>query len=208
MSGLAMPATLKHIEKTGEIGIQVGVRILQRITNAGLCGQMHDRPELGLAKDAFDDAAFGEIDLMESKFVEFPENGQTRLLQCRIVIIVDAVHADHRAAAFKEPPGQRKADETRGAGDQDGILRHDRSSSEWLFWGLLSVIAATARSNRGTARDRAATSRQALSHRALSTISSPAANPRARTAHARPRKSPRPPAASLPAASGRCRIRV
>src|SRR5262249_39921506 len=125
MSGFAVPATLQHIDKTGEIGIQIRVRILQRITNAGLCGQMHDRPELGLAKDAFDGATLGEIDLMESKFVEFPENGQARLLQRRIVIIIDAVYADYCAAAFKEPSSQRKADETRGAGNQDGILRHD-----------------------------------------------------------------------------------
>src|SRR5215469_14321808 len=98
MSGFAVPATLQHIEKTGEIGIQISVRILQRITNAGLRGQMHDRPELGLAKDAFDGAALGEIDLVESKSVKFPENGQTRFLERRIVIIVDTVHTDHRAA--------------------------------------------------------------------------------------------------------------
>ena len=122
MTGFALPAAFQHIEKTGEIGIQISMRVLQRITNTGLSGQMHNRPELRLAKDAFDGAPLGEIDLVEREFVEFAEHGQAGLLQRQIVIIIDAVDADHLAPAFEQPAGKRKADEPRGAGDQDGIL--------------------------------------------------------------------------------------
>src|SRR6516165_6797086 len=71
MTGLPMTAALEDIEKAGEISIEISVRIFQRITNTGLGGQMHDRPEFALGKNAFDRASFDEIDLVESKFVEF-----------------------------------------------------------------------------------------------------------------------------------------
>src|SRR6516225_935429 len=108
MTGVAMAAALKHIEKTGEI---------------------HDWPELDLGKNAFDRVPFGEIELVEGKFAKFVQDGQASLLQRRIVIIVDAVHTDHRAAAFKKTAGESEANEACGAGNKDGILRHCSSAS-------------------------------------------------------------------------------
>src|SRR5262249_35878131 len=199
MTSLTMPTAFENVEKAGKIGVEISVRVLQRIANTGLRGQMHHRPELALGKNAFDRAALGEIDLLESKFAKFAQNSQACLLQCRIVIIVDAVHADHGATSFKEPAGKRKADETRGAGNQDGILRH-RSYGQPVCCGLTSIIGATARLNRDTSRDRAATSRQAPIRCPPSRASPPAASHRARTGHAPQRRSPHPPAAWLPAA--------
>ena len=37
-----MPRTLEHVEKSGDVRVDVGLRILQRIADAGLSGQMHD----------------------------------------------------------------------------------------------------------------------------------------------------------------------
>jgi hypothetical protein len=129
MLGLTMAAAFENIEKTGEIGIDISVRILQRITNAGLGGQMHNRPELSLGKNALDRVPLSEIDLVESKFLKFAQDRQARLLERRIIIIVDAVHADHRAASCKKMAGKSKADEARGTGNKDGILRHRSYSS-------------------------------------------------------------------------------
>ena len=124
-----MAAALEDIEKTGEIGIEISVRIFQRITNTGLGGQMHDWPEFALGKNAFDRVALGEIDLLERKSVKFIQDGQARFLQRWIVVIVDAVHADDRAAGCKKMPGKSKADEARGAGNKNGILRHNGPAS-------------------------------------------------------------------------------
>jgi hypothetical protein len=90
---------------------------------------MHDWPELALGKNAFNRAALGEIDFVEGKFVKFVQDGQARLLQRRIVVIIDAVDADHRAASFKKTTGKSEADEARGAGNKDGILRHSSFAS-------------------------------------------------------------------------------
>src|SRR5437763_12219997 len=94
MTGFALPATLQHIEKPGEIGIQISMRVLQRITNTGLGGQMHHGSELDLAKEAFSRVTLREIDLVERELVEFAEHGQARLLQRRIIIMIDAVDDD------------------------------------------------------------------------------------------------------------------
>ena len=50
MTGLAMAAALEDVEKTGEISIEISVRILQRVTNAGLRREVHDRAEFAFAK--------------------------------------------------------------------------------------------------------------------------------------------------------------
>src|SRR5437870_1831242 len=42
MPASRVPTTLEHIEKTGKIGMGVGMRIDQRMTHAGLRSQMHD----------------------------------------------------------------------------------------------------------------------------------------------------------------------
>src|SRR5262249_38300250 len=128
MTGFAMPTTLEDVEKTGKIGIEISVRILQRITDAGLGGQMHHWPELAVCKDRLNGASLGEIDLVKGKITEFAQNRQARLLQRRIVIVIDAVHADHRATGFKQSAGKGKSDKARRAGNQDSILRHSRES--------------------------------------------------------------------------------
>src|SRR5262249_4181342 len=127
MSGLAMAAAFENVEEAGEIGVEISVRVLQRVANAGLGGEMHHRAEIAVAKKALDVSAFGEIDFMEGKFVEFAQDVQPRLLQRRIVIIVDIIETDDRLATLKEAARQRKTDKSRSAGNQDGILRHRHS---------------------------------------------------------------------------------
>src|SRR5437016_4547254 len=70
MFGVTMTAAFEDIEKPREIGIKISMRILQRITNAGLRREMNDRSELGLPKNPFDIPPLGEIDLVESEFGE------------------------------------------------------------------------------------------------------------------------------------------
>jgi hypothetical protein len=72
VTGFAMAAAFEDVEKTGKISVQISVRVLQRITNAGLGGQMHHGPELALRKNGLNRGSFGEIDLVERKVVEFP----------------------------------------------------------------------------------------------------------------------------------------
>ena len=97
-----MPASFQNIEEAGEIGVEIGVGILQRVTDTGLRGKMHDGSEFAVAKHGFYALAIGEIDLVKTEVVEFAENSDTRVLQRRIIIVVDAVEAHDRAASLQK----------------------------------------------------------------------------------------------------------
>ena len=44
MLDTAVPAAFQDVEEADEIGVDIGVRILQRVAHAGLGRQVHDRP--------------------------------------------------------------------------------------------------------------------------------------------------------------------
>ena len=71
MIGSTMAAALENVEKAGEIGVEISVRVLQGVANAGLRREMHDRSELAVAKNALDGPPLGKIDFMEAELVEF-----------------------------------------------------------------------------------------------------------------------------------------
>jgi hypothetical protein len=102
MAGFAVPASFQNIEEAGEIGVEIGMGILQRVTDTSLRGKMHDRSEFAVAKNGLYALAIGEIDLVKTEVVEFAENGDTRVLQRRIIIVVDAVEAHDRAASLQK----------------------------------------------------------------------------------------------------------
>jgi hypothetical protein len=100
--GFTMPASFQNIEESSEIGVEIGVGILQRVTDTGLRGKMHDRSEFAVAKYGLYALAIGEIDLVKTEVVEFAENGDARVLQRRIIVVVNAVEAHDRAASLQK----------------------------------------------------------------------------------------------------------
>ena len=102
MAGFTVPASFQNIEKTGEIGVEIGMEILQRVTDTSLRGKMHDGTEFAVTKNGFYALAIGEIDLVETEVVEFAKNGYTRVLQHRIIVVVDTVDAHDRAASLQK----------------------------------------------------------------------------------------------------------
>ena len=87
--GPAVPANLEDVEKSGEISIEIGVRILQRVAHSGLSGKMHDRSEIAVAKQRCGEPAVGEIEPVKSEVLELAKDGKSCLLERRIVIGVD-----------------------------------------------------------------------------------------------------------------------
>jgi hypothetical protein len=100
--GFTMPASFQNIEEPGEIGVELGVGILQRVTDTSLRGKMHDRSEFAISQKGLYALAIGEIDLVKTEVIEFAENGDTRVLQRRIIIVVDAVEPHDRAASLQK----------------------------------------------------------------------------------------------------------
>ncbi len=128
MLGVAMAAAFEHVEKAREIRIEIGVGIIQRVPNAGLRGQMHDRAEIAIAKNRLDRPAIGKIDLVEVEILKLSQNREARFLECRIVIVIDAINANDAAPVLKKAPRQREAKKAGCTGDQNGVMWHRRPS--------------------------------------------------------------------------------
>src|SRR3569832_1976807 len=112
MMTTVIAAALEHVEKADEIGIGVGVRLLDRMAHAGLGREMHDLRETMLRKQPRDRLAIGKIGLDEGEARVVLQQRQARPLQCRIVIGVEIVEPDAGAAFAQELPGDVKTYET------------------------------------------------------------------------------------------------
>ena len=113
-----MAAPLQHREGAVEIAVGVGEGVVQRIAHPGL-GPQVDHPIEPLAgKERRHGCAIGEVHPLEAKTGQWQQQGQPRLLQADLVVVVEVVQANHLMAVAAEPLRHMEADEAGGAGDQ------------------------------------------------------------------------------------------
>jgi hypothetical protein len=106
-----------------DIGAHIGARIDQRVAHAGLGGEVDDAVGVFLPfQQRREGAALGHVDAGKAKRVaaEARELGEPRLLQRRVVVVVDVVDADDGFAARHQRARHMHADEPGRAGDDDG----------------------------------------------------------------------------------------
>jgi len=81
---------------------------------------MDDAAQILVMPDKGEDAVtVGNIELGEGKARISAQQGQARLLQPHIVVIVEVVDADYPIAALEQRPGDVKADEPGSTGEKD-----------------------------------------------------------------------------------------
>ncbi len=73
----------------------IGVRILDRVPDAGLCSQMNNLGEAIPLKQRFGVRAMSKIELLKAKTGIGFEQIQARQLEAGIIIVVDVVNANH-----------------------------------------------------------------------------------------------------------------
>ena len=129
MPAAVVPAAFQDVGEALDVGVDIGVRILQRIADAGLRREMHHVGKLLGGKQSGNACAIGEIELEEAEVRVTLELLEPRLLQRRIVVGVHAVEADHAAARFKQAARHVRADEARSARHQHRFAAHSRHSS-------------------------------------------------------------------------------
>ncbi len=95
-----MAATFENVREADQIGVDIGVRIDQRMAHAGLRREMDDiaKPMLGEVRRHA--RAVGEIELDEREARQPRQFGQARVLQLGVVVGVEIVETDHRAAVL------------------------------------------------------------------------------------------------------------
>ena len=104
-----------------DVGLHVDVGVDQRMPDAGLGGQMDDAVDVAvLAGQRQHGLAVGDVELEEGEALVLAQRLQPGELQDRVVVFAEIVDADDRVAARQQGAGDVAADETRGAGDEDG----------------------------------------------------------------------------------------
>ena len=89
--------------------------------HTGLGGQMDDAVDVAMPVGQRQHGlAVGNVGLEEGEALVLAQRLQPGELQDRVVVVAEIVDADDRLATRQQGAGDVAADETRGAGDEDG----------------------------------------------------------------------------------------
>src|SRR6478752_1820356 len=114
-----MSAALEHRQEAPDIGIDISLRMMERVADAGLRGEMDDALGLLIGKDSFHHLPVGKVSLDEMESVAAFEPREPRLFQRDIIIGTHIVEADHLIPAIEQPGRRMEPNEAGGAGDQN-----------------------------------------------------------------------------------------
>jgi len=112
-------AALQNVHEADEVGVDVGVRILEGIADTGLGGEMDDALGFLGGEEVFDRGSIGEVEAVEAEVGVTGEAGEAGFLEADVVVVVEVVETDDLIAAGEEFFGRVVADEAGGAGDED-----------------------------------------------------------------------------------------
>ena len=100
----AVAGDLKHVEMADQVGLDVGVRVFDRVTHARLGAEVDDAVELVLPEGLGQPGGVGEILLQEGEAIAaaIDQPVTTVLLQRDRVIVIEIVDPDDAVAPFEE----------------------------------------------------------------------------------------------------------
>src|SRR6266704_1064684 len=124
MTAFMMPASLQHVEEAFEVGIGVGMRMIDRMTHTGLRREVDDRRKPVFSEQLIDRRTIRQIDLHETEARISAQHLQPRLLQSRVIVSAEIIQADDAAAFGQQLTGDVKADKARRTCDQNCLIRH------------------------------------------------------------------------------------
>src|SRR5262245_44409283 len=124
MTTRVVPTSFQHVEKALEIGIDVSMRLLDRVAHAGLGREMNDGGEAMLRKQRSDCVAICQIGLHKREAAILLKDVKPRPLQRGIIIAVEIIEPENRPAFSQKLPGDVKTDEAGRPRGQNRLIRH------------------------------------------------------------------------------------
>ena len=148
---IGVAAGLKDVVKADEVGLDIYVRMVDRIAHARLRGEVHHDVRLVLGKERVQNRLFRHVAAHEAEAAARPgplrsqrlKPREAILLEGDLIVVVHAVDADHVDGIVLAQKGlrQKAADKARRAGDQNGFARK-------LIHGLLLKIQDSGKARR------------------------------------------------------------
>ncbi len=135
-----MTASLEDVQEPHQIAVDVCARIRERIADPSLGGQVDHALRTRTRKKTLEAVPIGEVQPVKLEPGAAGQSRQARLFKPDIVVVVDAVEADHMVPTRDQALSDVIADEPRNACKQDLHLamlrrpnrnpqRHDPASS-------------------------------------------------------------------------------
>ena len=90
-------AGLEHVEEADEVTLEVGARILDRVADTRLGGEVHNDVEVVLGEQALDEGGVAQVATHEGEAavgVRLGQHAQARVLDAGIIVAVEVVEAD------------------------------------------------------------------------------------------------------------------
>src|SRR5574338_565926 len=143
---------LEHVAMADEVRLNIGLRVLEAVADPRLRAEVDDAVEVLCIGEPREGGRIGEVDALEGEGVAevLLQPREPRLLQHRIVIIVEVVDPDDLVAAVEQRPRGRRSDEPSRPRDQ---YRHGaaiggaaaaRKSLERVGWSAAGPSPSTA----------------------------------------------------------------
>src|SRR6185312_3659569 len=119
MLDAVVAAAFEDMQEAGEIGIDVAVRVVERVAHPSLRREMDYTLGLFAGEGGLDGRPVAKIGFEEAEAFALLQPGEACLLERHVVIGIEIVEADHLVTAVEQPCRRMIADKTGGAGKQD-----------------------------------------------------------------------------------------
>jgi len=125
-----VPTALKHVDEPGDVAVDIGLWVVQRVAHPRLGGQVDDPIKALALEQRPHGRRIGQIQPLKPETagpvaLVGHQARQACLFKADIVVIVEVVEPHHGIAAGKELFAGVIADESRGAGDKNLHGRND-----------------------------------------------------------------------------------
>ena len=111
------PRRFEQVERAGDVGIDVKLRLADRRPHARASGEVDDGVEPTFTHDPAHGVRVAQVRVVEHDVVT--HGGEVAVLDARIVIIVEVVEHGDPVAVGQQGLDQMRADESGAAGNED-----------------------------------------------------------------------------------------
>lgn len=141
-------AAVENVLEADDVRLHVRVRILDRISNASLSGEMNDAAESMRRKQRLHGAAIGDIEFLKAKAASRFKARQSCKFEVWVVVVVEVVDANDFITAVEQRRCDVRTDEACAASDKnsrrsDGRVCHRRECDR--SWTLRDSSGALVR---------------------------------------------------------------
>lgn len=115
-------AGLEHVEESDEVALEVCARVLDGVSDARLCGEVHHDVEAVLGEQALDEGGVAQVATHEGEAavcVGLGQHAQAGVLDTGVVVAVEVVETDDNVISLLEQLlDEERADEAGRSGDE------------------------------------------------------------------------------------------